>query len=71
MAIVLSTSSVRGDMETTIKKIATQWTEQPTDKRTNLIRAIIGRLVVKGLVDTGIKEGIRDRIWITESGMKQ
>ncbi len=68
---ILSKFSKDGDMETTIKNIATQWTEQPTDKRTNLIRAIIGKLVVKGLVDTGIKEGIRDRIWITESGMKQ
>ena len=37
---ILSKFSQDGDMETTIKNIATQWTEQPTDKRTFLIRGI-------------------------------
>ena len=58
-------------METTIRDIATQWTEQPKDKRTNLIRTNIGKLVTKGLVGTGLRDSGRDKVWITDKGMKQ
>ena len=51
--------------------MATQWTEQPKDKRTNLIRTNIGKLVTKGLVDTGLRDSGRDKVWITDKGMKQ
>ena len=68
---ILPNLSQDEDMETTIRDIATQWTEQPKDKRTNLIRTNIGKLVTKGLVGTGLRDSGRDKVWITDKGMKQ
>ena len=68
---ILPNHSQDEDMEITIRDMATQWTEQPKDKRTNLIRTNIGKLVTKGLVDTGLRDSGRDKVWITDKGMKQ
>ena len=68
---ILPNLSQDEDMETTIRDIATQWTGQPKDKRTNLIRTNIGKLVTKGLVGTGLRDSGRDKVWITDKGMKQ
>jgi len=68
---ILPNLSQDEDMEITISHMATQWTEQPKDKRTNLIRTNIGKLVTKGLVDTGLRDSGRDKVWITDKGMKQ
>jgi len=68
---ILPNLSQDEDMETVIKDVATQWTEQPSNKRTNLIRSNISMLVKYGLVGTGLREQLQDRIWITEKGMSQ
>ena len=68
---ILPNFSQDEDMETVIKDVATQWTEQPSNKRTNLIRSNISMLVKYGLVGTGLREQLQDRIWITEKGMNQ
>jgi hypothetical protein len=53
------------------QSVASKWTEQPSNKRTNLIRSNISKLIEYGLVGTGLREQNQDRIWITEKGLNQ
>ena len=68
---ILPTFSQDEDLETTISAVATKWTEQPSNKRSNLIRSNISKLIEYGLIGTGFREQNQDRIWITEKGMNQ
>ena len=68
---IKATFSQDEDIEITIRDVAAKWTEQPSNKRTHLIRSNISKLVEYGLVDTGLREQNQDRIWITEKGMSQ
>ena len=68
---IKATFSQDEDIEITIRDVAAKWTEQPSNKRTHLIRSNISKLVEYGLVETGLREQNQDRIWITEKGMSQ
>ena len=68
---ILATFSQDEDIEITIRDVASKWTEQPPNKRTNLIRSNISKLIEYGLVGTGLREQNQDRIWITEKGLNQ
>jgi hypothetical protein len=68
---ILPTFSQDEDLETTISAVATKWTEQPSNKRSNLIRSNISKLIEYGLIGTGFRQQNQDRIWITEKGMNQ
>ena len=68
---IKATFSQDEDIEITIRDVAAKWTEQPSNKRTHLIRSNISKLVEYGLVETGLREQNQDRIWITEKGLNQ
>ena len=52
---ILPNISQDEDMETVVNDVANLWIEQPSNKRTNLIRSNITKLVEYGLVGTGLR----------------
>lgn len=53
-----------------IEQCCNLWNEHPTSKRTHDMKDVITSLINKGLLGSGSKDGLHERIWITDKGMK-
>ena len=68
---LLPLPSGHDDIDIVIEQCCNLWTEFPSAKRTHDMREIIGNLVNKGLVGTGLRGNVSNQVWITDEGMKE
>ena len=68
---LLTLSSSHDDMDKVIEQCCKLWTEHPSAKRSHDMREVIGNLVIKGLVGTGLRGNLSDQVWITDKGMSE